>query len=298
MHETLNRLRAAILRHCPEGRADTGVSGLGLFTATAPTEPVSGVFQPTVCVVVQGAKRVTIGERTVRYDPAHYFVASVEVPATGCVCEASPEAPYLGLSLRIAREELASLLPEVGPAEDGGTAGFGIDRVTPHLLDGFERLLALLDNPEDIPALAPLVRREILYRLLRLDRGGQLRQFARADSQLSRVNRALSWIRAHYDVPLRIDDLTALAGMSRASFHRHFKAATAMSPLQFQKALRLQEARRRLAADPDAQRTAYALGYESASQFSREYARMFGQPPVRDAERLRREPEPAGGVMP
>jgi transcriptional regulator GlxA family with amidase domain len=159
--------------------------------------------------------------------------------------------------------------------------------VTPQLLDPWLRFLSLLDAPQDIPVIAPLLEREILYRLLQGPHGGVLRQIARADSRLCQVRNALAWIRTHYDQALRIGDLARMAGMSAASFHRHFKAATAMSPLQYQKSLRLQHARRLLIANEDAARAGYAVGYESASQFSREYARLFGAPPARDAVRLR-----------
>lgn len=159
--------------------------------------------------------------------------------------------------------------------------------MTSDLLGSVRRLIELLDAPDDIAVLAPIVRRELLYRLLRSDAGGTLHQIARTDSRLSRIQRAIQWIRSHFDKALSVDALADLAGMSRASFHRHFKAATAMSPLQYQKALRLQEARRMLIQRADAQGTAHRVGYESASQFSREYARMFGLPPARDAERMR-----------
>jgi transcriptional regulator GlxA family with amidase domain len=161
--------------------------------------------------------------------------------------------------------------------------------VTPQLLDPWLRLMRLLDTPEDMPVLGPMLEREILYRLLQGPQGGVLRQIALADSRLARVRRAIACIRARFDQPLRIEELAGLAGMSPAAFHRHFKAATAMSPLQYQKTLRLQEARRLLIAEPDAARAGYAVGYESASQFSREYARLFGAPPARDAARLRGE---------
>ncbi len=172
-------------------------------------------------------------------------------------------------------------------AAEGETRGFGVSAVTPDLLDAWARLIALLDTPDDIPVLAPIHEREILYRLLKGPQGGVLRQIVRTDSRLSRVRQAIVWIRAHFDEMLRVEDLAERAGMSPASFHRHFKAVTAMSPLQYQKTLRLQEARRLLIASGGAARAAHMVGYESASQFSREYARMFGAPPHRDAGRLR-----------
>jgi AraC-like DNA-binding protein len=242
-----------------------------------------------LCIVLQGAKEVTIGERLLRYDPASYFIGTLELPACGCVVMASPQAPYLSVSLGLHREGLAALIAELPPGArpEAGSAGFGVSAVTPQLLEPCLRLLRLLDAPADIPVLAPMLEREILYRLLQGPQGGLLRQVARSDSRLSQVRAAIGWIKTHFDQPLRIEHLAELAGMSAASFHRHFKAATAMSPLQYQKSLRLQQARKLLIANQDAARTAYAVGYESASQFSREYARLFGAPPTRDAVRLR-----------
>lgn len=290
MRDDLNRLIALAERHCPDGLVDTALDGVRLNRVTAPTAPAASVYEPMLCLILQGAKRVTIGEQTLRYDPTTYFVASVELPASGCVCEASEKEPYIGLAITIDRALLASVLAEMPPRPLGRDAGFLINTVTPDLVGSIRRLIELLDRPQDIAMLAPMIRREILYRLVQSDDTGTIQQIARIDSRLSRVHRALHWIKTHYDKPLGIDYLAELAGMSRASFHRHFKAATAMSPLQYQKALRLQEARRLLIGHADAQRTAHRVGYESASQFSREYARMFGLPPARDAERLRGEP--------
>ncbi len=287
MHDDLNHLLALALRHCPDGMVDTALDGVRIIRMSSPTEPVSGVMEPMFCVILQGSKLVTIGERTVRYDTASYFVASVELPASGCVCEATPEQPYVGLAMTIDRAMLASVLAELPVQPEQRDAAFFVNDITPGLLGSVRRLLELLDTPADAAVLAPMIRREILYRLLLSDGGGTLHQIARIDSRLSRIHRALQWIKSHYAEALSIDALATLAGMSRASFHRHFKAATAMSPLQYQKALRLQEARRMLIQRADAQGAAHRVGYESASQFSREYARMFGLPPARDAERLR-----------
>jgi AraC-like DNA-binding protein len=290
MQQELDRLRDLVTRHSPDRITETAVGGLRLHAATAPTSPASGVFEPAFCLVLQGAKSVTIGDRTLRYDPACYFVASIAVPAVGCIIEASPERPYLSISMTICRETLASLLADSAPDEPARTTSFAVSAVTPALLGSMSRLVELLDTPQDIPTLEPLLRREILYRLLQGDQAGLLRQVARTDSRLSQVHRAVRWIRGNLDAPLSVDALADLAGMSRASFHRHFKAATALSPVQYQKTLRLQEARRLLLARTDAQAAAYRVGYQSASQFSREYARLFGASPARDALRLRGEP--------
>jgi len=289
VQEQLNQMLALAARHGRTGRVDTPIPGLVVFTAREPTGLTPGVYQPMLCLVLQGAKQVLIGDRVLRYDPAGYFIASVDLPVSGRIVEASPERPYIALSMALDRDGLATLLTDAPPpaAPETQAAGFAVSPVTRQLTDPFLRLLGLLDTPADIPVLAPLLEREIHYRLLQGPQGAVLRQIACADSRISRVRRAIDWIRGHYDQALRVEALADMAGMSPASFHRHFKAATAMSPLQFQKCLRLQHARRLLIASPDVSRAGYAVGYESASQFSREYARLFGAPPARDAVRLR-----------
>ncbi len=287
MHEHLSRLCAIATRHADAPNWQTAIPRLSLYMGDGPTPPISGLFEPKVCIVLQGAKQIVIGDQVLRYDPATCFVASVDLPVSGCIIEASAARPYIGLSLDLDPVIIASLLPDVAGRAEAETQAFAVGPVTPEFLDPWVRLLALLDTPEDIGVLAPMVEREILYRLLRGPQGALLRQAARTDSRLYQIRAAIGWIRDHYDAPLSIEALAGRAGMSLASFHRHFKAATAMSPLQYQKTLRLQQARLLLAADKDAARAAYAVGYESASQFSREYARMFGLPPGRDAARLR-----------
>ncbi|MBI1210872.1 MAG: helix-turn-helix domain-containing protein [Alphaproteobacteria bacterium] len=287
MQQKLGTMLDLALRHVKGLRTPTAIPRVNLNMMRQTTQPMPGVYQPMLCLILQGAKEVTIGDQRVRYDPANYFIASLELPATGCVVDASAEKPYVGVSMALDREVLAALISDAPSNGNGEAAGFGVSPVTPELLDAWLRLLRLLDTPQDIRVLAPLVEREILYRLLQGPHGALLRQIARADSRLSQVRRAIAWIREHYDQALRVESLAEIAGMSTASFHRHFKATTAMSPLQYQKSLRLQQARMLLIADEDASRAAYAVGYESASQFSREYARLFGAPPARDATRLR-----------
>jgi AraC-like DNA-binding protein len=287
MQEQLNQLRALAARHASGRRTETPIPRVAINLGRETTGPLPGLYEPMLCLVLQGAKEVMIGDRLLRYDTASYFIASVELPASGRIAQASHTQPYIAVSLALDREGLAGLLPDAPARAEAHAAGFAISPVTPHLLDPWLRLLRLLDTPQDIPVLAPLIEREILYRLLQGPQGGALRQVARADSRLSQVRNAMAWIRMHYDKPLRVDALAESAGMSAASFHRHFKAATAMSPLQYQKTLRLQQARRLLIAEKDASQAGYAVGYESASQFSREYARLFGAPPARDALRLR-----------
>ena len=287
MRERLAKMLALAERHADGVRRETLLPRVALHIGGMTTRPTPGVYEPALCLVLQGAKQVMIGDRILRYDPASYFIATIDLPACGWVVEATPAKPYVAVSLKLDRESLSSLVLDVPGGAEGQTAGFAVSAVTPDLLDAWSRFLSLLDTPEDVPVLAPMHEREILYRLLRGPQGGVLRQIVRADSRLSQVRQAIGWIRSHFGETLRVEQLAEMAGMSTASFHRHFKAATAMSPLQYQKMLRLQEARRLLVASADAARAAHMVGYESASQFSREYARMFGAPPGRDAERLR-----------
>jgi AraC-like DNA-binding protein len=293
MQDQLLQLRDLVLRHAKAPRTTTAIPRVAISLGRHATHLIPSIYEPMLCIVLQGAKEVMIGERQIRYDPASYFIGTLELPASGCVVRASAEEPYLALSLALDRDGLADLLSGLPPGarRDAETAGFGVCPVTPQLLDACSRLLRLLDEPQAIAVLAPLLEREILYRLLQGPQGEILRQIARSDSRLFQVRQAIAWIKTHFDQPLRIETLAELAGMSPASFHRHFKAATAMSPLQYQKQLRLQEARKLLIGRQDAARAAYAVGYESPSQFSREYARLFGAPPARDAVRLRGDVE-------
>lgn len=286
MQDRLITLRDAAMRHAGTPAAAL-LPRVGLMFARQPSAPNPSFYQPMLCIVLSGAKQVMIGDRTLRYDTANYFIGSIHVPASGCVIEASPDEPYVSMVMALDPECLASLLADSPVEAVAATAGFAVSAVTPALLDACARLLALLDTPGDIPVLAPLIEREILYRLLQGPQGQLIRQAALADSRLAQVRKAIGWLRDHYDRAIRIETLAEVAGMSAASFHRHFRAATAMSPLQYQKALRPQEARRLLVTASDAARAGYAVGYESASQFSRDYARMFGAPPARDAARLR-----------
>jgi AraC-like DNA-binding protein len=288
MQDMLDQMCRRVARHAGGGlRMETAIPRVGIGVACQCTEPTATLYEPMICLVLQGAKRVMIGDRVLRYDPASMFIASLELPVSGRIVEASADKPYIVASLRIDRAALADLIAGLPASPEGETAGFGVTAMTPELLAAWGQLLALLDTPDDVPVLAPMREREILYRLLKGPQGGLLRQIARADSRLSQVRRAIQWLQAHFDQTMRIDSLAEIAGMSVPSFHRHFKAATAMSPLQYQKTLRLQAARRLMLTSIEASRAAYTVGYESASQFSREYARMFGAPPSRDAERMR-----------
>jgi AraC-like DNA-binding protein len=291
--ETLTRLADILARHAPhDGIHACALPGVGLVRSSSPTMPMPVLYEPTLCLVAQGSKRATVGSTVYVYDPAHYLVASVDLPVMGAVIEATPERPYLCLSLNLDMPTLADLaLRHPAVDEDGigeGDAGIALNRTTPALLDAAVRLAALLDAPADIAALAPLVTREILYRLLTGPGNGIVRRMAHADSRQNQIARAIVWLRSHYARDCRIDEMADVARMSRSTFHAHFKAVTAMSPLEFRTQLRMQEARRLMVAEGmDAASAGYRVGYESPSQFSRDYARLFGAPPARDAVRLR-----------
>jgi AraC-like DNA-binding protein len=289
MHDYLTELRSLLLRHAREPRTETTIPRVAVSRGHAITGPLTGLYAPMLCLVVQGAKSVVIGDRVLDYDPGNCFVTSVEVPATGRIVEAGADRPYLAISLILEPALIADVLRDLQvTADDPLQAGFAVGPVTDDLVEAWARMIRLIDRPSDIPILAPMIEREILYRLIQGPWTRLLRQIACSDSRLSQIRRALVWIRAHFDQPLRIEDVADVAGMSLSTFHRQFKAATAMSPLRYQKMIRLQQARRRLVIENgEVTKVAYSVGYESPSQFSREYARQFGSPPTRDAARLR-----------
>jgi AraC-like DNA-binding protein len=287
--DRITELAALIGRHVPRtGMVDTAVPALSLFRADAPTAPLPAVYEASLCLIAQGSKRVTLADRSLTYDAAHYLLVSVDLPLVGHVTDASAEAPYLCAKIDIDQAALAELiLAEGARAPAAGGPALAVSRSDDDLVDAACRLLRLLDRPDDIAALAPLIGREILYRLLTGPQGATLRAIAVADSHLGQVGRAVAAIRGGFDRQLRIDDIAAAAGMSASSLHQHFKAVTRMTPLEYQKQLRLQEARRlMLSRGASAGAAGFAVGYDSASQFSREYARLFGAPPRRDIERL------------
>lgn len=291
----LAELQAIIGRYSAEGPTETAIPRTWLFRCTAPTVPMPGIHEPAVCVVVQGRKQAMLGANTLVYDAAHYLIVSVDLPILGNVIEATPEKPYLAFRLSLDPRMLAAMLLDMPPmpGDDArAPAGLALSPLTAELIDPVLRLVRLLDRPADIAMLAPLAEREILYGLLQGPQRDMLRQIALADSRLSQINRAIGWIKRHYADPFRIETVAEAARMSPSSFHHHFKAVTSMSPLQYQKQIRLQEARRLiLAQHKDAASAGFAVGYDSPSQFSREYRRLFGEPPVRDATRLRSLPE-------
>ncbi|RSU45213.1 AraC family transcriptional regulator, partial [Sphingomonas sp. S-NIH.Pt15_0812] len=291
--DRIAELSALIDRHVVgTGICSTAMPHVSLIRADAPSTPTPAVYEASLCLIAQGSKRVSIGEHSVVYDAAHYLLVSVDLPLVGHVLDASPERPYLCCKIDLDAAMLADLMA----SEGGGMARtdlpvLGVYPGDPDLIDAACRLVGLLDRPDTIRALAPLIEREILYRLLTGPHGPMLRHVATAGSHLNQVSRAIAAIRRRFDAPIRIDDVAAEAGMSSSSLHVHFKAITRMTPLEYQKQLRLQEARRLMLAEGATASTAgFAVGYESPSQFSREYRRLFGAPPRADVERLHAAP--------
>ena len=288
-----------IARHAPQsGISATAVPRLSLIRADFPSVPVPAVYEASLCLIAQGSKRVSLGEHSVVYDASHYLLVSVDLPLVGHVLEASPDAPYLCCKIDLDPGMLADLL-----IADGSTPprselpALAVYPGDPDLIDAACRLVRLLDRPETVAALAPLIEREIGYRLLNGPHGAMLRHMATADSHLNQVSRAIARIRSGFHEQLRIDEVAAAAGMSASSLHAHFKAVTRMTPLEYQKQLRLQEARRlMLAAGSSAGAAGFAVGYDSPSQFSREYRRLFGAPPRQDIESLQAAAGYAAGV--
>ncbi len=279
-----------------DGNHPTAIGPLTLHRLSAPSPPAHGVLKPTFCLVAQGSKLTVLGEETHTHDPLRFLLLSVDLPLTVQVLEASPDAPYLGLCLDIDPRQIGALLLEMASAEDAvppagqaaAARGLSLSRTDAPLLEASLRLLRLLDTPRDVPMLAPPAVREVLYRLLTGEQGGRLRQIAVHNSLTQRIARATEWIKRHYAEPLSVDTLAQEVCMSASGLHHHFKAVTALSPLQYQKHLRLQEARRLMLSEAlDAATAGYRVGYQSPSQFSREYRRLFGFPPRQDLARLR-----------
>jgi AraC-like DNA-binding protein len=272
-------------------RLTTAITGLSLFRHDQPNEQHTGMYEPSICMVAQGAKRVILGDDRYVYDAHHYLITSVHLPTFVQIIEASREKPYLGLMLKLDQREISQLMVDSNlppPRPQQSSRGMATGEVTVPLLTAFGRLIELLDEPKDIPILAPVIQREIIYRLLVGDQGARLRQMSSAGSQSRQIARAIDWLKGNFKKPMRIDDLAAQVNMSASTFHQHFRQVTAMSPLQYQKWLRLNEARRLMLAEKqDATTAAFQVGYESPSQFSREYGRLFGAPPLRDITTLR-----------
>lgn len=302
---TLDAMREAMIasigrRTIGQFDCSTPISGLTFFRREAPMPPTICLVEACIVLVVQGEKQMLAGGEAYPYNINRFLITSLDIPANSQVVTASPDNPCLGLALKLDLRTMAELiaqgglsLPEDRSSDRGAVIGLGT--VTPMLLEPFKRMLDLLDEPSAIPILAPLIEREIHYRLLMSDQAARLQQIASVGSQGHRVAKAIDWLKVNYTETLRIDDLASHVKMSPSSLHHHFRQLTAMSPLQYQKWLRLNEARRlMLNKDSDAASAAFEVGYESPSQFSREYTRLFGAPPKRDIEGLRRKADREG----
>ncbi|MBO9098811.1 MULTISPECIES: AraC family transcriptional regulator [Rhizobium] len=275
-----------------EGEFKTAIEGLGISRRSMPSAPCHASYRPCFAMVIQGAKSLQLGTDTINYGAGDYLLTSLDLPVAWRVVEASPEVPHFCITLAISPEKLLDLLSRTDiqrPAEPAaGQRGMMVNIATPELLDAAVRLLRLLDNPSDIPAMAPLLEQEILYRILTGPAGGQLINIAVADNHGHRIARAVAWLRENFARPLRIEELAEHVNMSVSSFHHHFKAITAMTPVQYQKQLRLHEARRLMLIERlDVGTAGHRVGYQSPSQFSREYSRLYGLSPLRDVEGMR-----------
>jgi AraC-like DNA-binding protein len=287
-------LRALFDRHAPgDGFFPAPIAGLQLIRASAPSEPLSVMYRPALCLVLSGRKRVYLNNQITDYGSDGHLVISQDLPVLGQVLEASPDEPYLCVHLRIEHAEINQILLDHGlPKEPEGATtlaarGLYVEQTTLPLMDAILRLVRLLDTPADLAAIAPLVRREIVYRLVTSPNGWRVARTAKADCYDQRIARVLAVLRTRFREPIGVAELADIAHLSTSALHLHFKTATSFTPLQYVKQLRLQEARRLLVStDMDAAAVAFEIGYESPSQFSREYARMFGQPPVRDRARV------------
>ena len=279
-------LASMVERHSKADQSVTTViAELQLSRFTKPTELTPLIYDPCLCIVVQGAKEVVLAGESYRLDPAHFLLVSVDLPVDARVVAAEANDPYIGIRISIDPAVVGELLADGANISSSGPTerGLAVSPVAPQLLDAVTRLVNLVESPQDIRLMAPLVLREITYRVLTGPQGLRLRQIALANAPASRIARAIRWLKDHYSEPLRIESLADKVGMSASAFHLHFKGVTAMTPLQFQKRLRLQEARRLMLGDHlDAADAAFRVGYESPSQFSREYRRVFGAPPRQD----------------
>jgi len=273
-----------------KNRFDTSIRGLCLHRWETQTEPTSYMLAPSICLIGQGRKRLFLGEDSYVYDANKFLITSVELPVAAQILEASREKPYLGLTMELDLRLIAQLIldnhiPPTRSPKD--RLGISVGEVSKPLLNAFIRLLDLLDQPDDIPALAPLIQQEIFYRLLHSEQGSRLRRITSVGSHGYQIARSIDWLKENFSKPIKVEELAGKVGLSVSAFHNHFRAMTALSPLQFQKKMRLNEARRLMLAEHlDASRAAFEVGYESPSQFSREYSRLFGAPPMKDIKNL------------
>jgi AraC-like DNA-binding protein len=291
MTTQLNELRA-LTSSAENRRTETGIPRVAMVQGEIPEHMLAAVYEPMINLILQGSKTMTVGEQTLHYDPATYFVMSIELPAVGTVHPASTGEPYLAVSLTLDPVALTTLLADLPLPTDrhDQDPGFSVAPVTPQLMDAWVRLLRLMGDPQSIAALAPAYEREILYRVLQGPHGWMLREIAAPDSAMARVNQAIQWIRRDFAESIRVEHMAEKAAMSVSAFHRHFKAVTTLSPLQYQKRVRLLQARTLMVANArSVTAAAFEVGYESSTQFSRDYAKVFGLPPSRDAARIQHE---------
>lgn len=271
-------------------RVDTAIKGLSLHRWDEPTEPTSYMMPPSICLVGQGQKRLFLNQDAFVFDPHTFLITSVELPVFSQILEASETRPYLGLTMELNLRVISELMLD-HPGEINRSSenrrSVAVSPLTDEILNAFTRLVGLLKNKEDVSALAPLIQQEILYRLLKSDQGARLRAIVTNGTQNHQIARAIEWLKQNFHNPIKVEDLARQSGLSVSAFHTHFRAMTSMSPLQFLKRIRLNEARRLMLANHlDASKAAYEVGYESPSQFSREYSRLFGAPPIKDIKQL------------
>ncbi len=291
LKKTASELTASIAQLADEiGFHLTAVPGLAIFRREASTKPTSAMYDPCICVVAQGAKRVYLEKDSYVYDARHYLVTAAHLPTDVQVIQASAQEPCLGLKLQLDLTEMSQLMADSAlpaPREQRSSRAMATGEMDLPLLSAFTRLIDLANVPDEVPILAPILKREIYCRLLMGEQGALLRQTVSAGNHTHRISRAIDWLKDNFTSPLKVEALAEQASMSTSTFHNHFRALTATSPLQYQKRLRLNEARRLMIAEGlDARSVAFQVGYESPSQFSREYSRLFGAPPMQDVQKL------------
>lgn len=300
------QLRREISRKIDEltGEAEkrvTEVPGLTIVRRVKPTAPSCVTYEPSVAVITQGRKEVVLGKKTLVYDEQHYLLTSVDLPIVSRIPEASAAKPFIGLGLKLEPavvREVLSVAEPLDAGKVGARAAMGTGETTIEILDACRRLVELVEKPKEIPVLSGLLKRELVFRMLQGREGARLREIATLGNQSQRIARAIEWLRMNYGKQFRVEELAEISGMGISTFHHQFRALTTMSPLQYQKQLRLQTARERMMHEGmDAASAAFAVGYESASQFSREYRRMFGQPPMADVRKVRGGEEQGGGRL-
>lgn len=286
---------ATSIAQLTEGRAlySTPISGLTLYRRDEVSEPVTGLYEPSICIIAQGAKKVRLGDDIYEYNSERYLFSGLHLPAVAQVIDASKQKPYLALRLTFDYREIAQLLADSQlphPRSQKTERGMATGRFTLPLINAFQRLINLLDEEQDAAVLAPLIRREIFYRLLVGEQGVKMRQIAAMGTQSQQIAQAIAWLKANFSKPLSVTMLAEMANMGVSTFHHHFRVMTAMSPLQYQKQLRLQEARKLMLTEHiDAASASFNVGYESPSQFSREYSRLYGASPAKDIAALRQK---------